>query len=71
MIAVNGLRLNLAQLEQKLVLARPGERWQVHAFRRDELHRFEIELQAAADSTLVLQPDEEKNEAARRAWLHG
>ncbi len=68
-IAVDGLRLNLAQLEQKLVLAKPGERWQMHAFRRDELNRFEIELQAAAESTIVLQPGEE-NEAARRAWLH-
>jgi len=68
-VAVDGLRLNLKQFEQKLLLAQPGQRWQLHAFRRDELHRFDVALQSAADSSFVLLPDA-KNDAARRAWLN-
>ena len=66
-IAVNDLKLTLAQLEQKLSLAAVGEQWKIHAFRRDELMEFELSLQAAKNDTVVLQPGEPKQQ--RRAWL--
>ncbi len=69
-LAVDGLRLELAQLEQRLLRARVGDRWQVHAFRRDELHVFEVELQPAPATTIVLRATDD-NSDARRAWLHG
>ena len=67
-IAVDGLRLNQGQLDARLKRAQPGERWQVHAFRRDELYEFSVELQPATASTFVLGPGEE-NAERRRAWL--
>ncbi len=69
-VAVGGLRLKLAAVEQKLLRARPADRWQVHAFRRDELHAFDVELQPAPATTVVLRATD-TNSDARRAWLHG
>jgi predicted metalloprotease with PDZ domain len=57
-IAVDGLRLNQAALENRLQRSKPGDRWQLHAFRRDELHHFEVELQAAPETTFVLAVDD-------------
>jgi predicted metalloprotease with PDZ domain len=66
-IAVDGLKLNLAQLEKRLLHAAVGEVWRLHAFRRDELNQFEISLQVAqADSFLLGVAD---TELARRGWL--
>ena len=56
------------QLEKRLLRATPGDRWRVHAFRRDELFEVEVELQPAANSTFVLTLGEEPG-AACRAWL--
>ncbi len=67
-IAVDGLRLNLPQFEKKQLRANVGDRWRVHAFRRDELEVFEVELQAVAQTTYFLRPDNAKNEQ-RRVWL--
>jgi len=67
-IAIDGLRLNLGQLEKRLLLASPVEVWQVHAFRRDELHLFEVALQAAAQSTCVLKITDQQQEA-RKSWF--
>jgi len=67
-IALDGLRLNLAQLESKILRAKPEDVWQVHAFRRDELHRFEIVLQAAAATSFVLKATDQQ-QAARKDWL--
>ncbi len=67
-IAVDGLRLNLGQLEKKILRANAGDVWQVHAFRRDELHQFEIVLQAAAETTFVLKITDQ-HQPACKAWL--
>jgi len=69
-IAVDGLRLDLAKFEKKMLRAEPGDFCYVHAFRRDELRLFEIELKAAEANTIVLKPGG-SHEAARRAWLDG
>ncbi|MFT5658478.1 MAG: putative metalloprotease with PDZ domain [Gammaproteobacteria bacterium] len=65
-IAVNGLKLNLAQLEQQLALASGGDIWQIHAFRRDELNEFEVNLQSAANTTIALQIN---NPQQAQKWL--
>jgi predicted metalloprotease with PDZ domain len=67
-IAIDGLKLNLAQLEKKLQLATAGDAWQVHAFRRDELHHFELHLQPAAANTFVLKLKDQMPQH-RQAWL--
>ena len=66
-IAVNELKLTLAQLEQQLSLATIGEQWKIHAFRRDELMEFSLELHAAQSNTAVLQPVGDS--LPRQAWL--
>ncbi len=69
-IAVDGIKLSLEKFECRLALAEIGERWSIHAFRRDELHCFDVILKAAAEHTVVLQ----KNSTVpkqRLAWLNG
>ena len=66
-VAVNGLKLTLASLEQRLLLASVDELWKIHAFRRDELMEFELGLLAAAKTTVVLQTGEP--EQSRKDWL--
>jgi predicted metalloprotease with PDZ domain len=66
-IAVDGLKLNLAQFENRLLRASAGDVWQLHAFRRDELHVFDVILQAATENTCVLTVGD--TELARRGWL--
>ena len=67
-IAVDGLKLNLGQFENKLLRSAPGDVWRVHAFRRDELYRFDVVLQAAAATTFVLKVTDQQ-QSARQAWL--
>ena len=67
-IAVNGLKLTLTQFEAQLALAPVGEQWQIHAFRRDELYTFDVNLRAAALSTVFLEVTD-THQARRRAWL--
>jgi predicted metalloprotease with PDZ domain len=66
-IAVDGLKLNLAKLESRLQRAAAGEVWQLHAFRRDELSQFDVCLQAAREDTFVLAVADAQ--LAGRAWL--
>ena len=68
-VAFDGLRLNLSQAEKRLLRAQPGDRWHVHAFRRDELHHVTVELPAAVANTFVLQASEKESQALL-AWLH-
>ncbi len=66
-VAIDDLKLNLGQVEKKLLLASPGDVWRVHAFRRDEMHHFNIVLQPAIENTYVLKiADLQK---ANEAWL--
>ena len=68
-IAVNELKLTLSQLEKQLSLATVGEQWKIHAFRRDELMKFEITLAAARNDIVVLQADTPDQQ--RQAWFSG
>jgi predicted metalloprotease with PDZ domain len=65
-IAINGLKLNLAQVEQQLKLAHIDDVWSIHAFRRDELNEFQVTLQASAETTVSLRID---NPEQAQKWL--
>jgi predicted metalloprotease with PDZ domain len=68
-IAVDGIRLDLGKLEKKMQRAQPGDRWWVHAFRRDELHLVEIVLQPAVEDSFVLKLKDPPTDQSR-AWLN-
>lgn len=71
-VALDGLRASRPLLERLVKTRAPGDVVNVHAFRRDELRRFEVTLQAPAPDTAYLVLDESAGAAqlARRsAWL--
>jgi len=72
LIAVDGLRVTGSNLESLLARHRVGDEIEVLAFRRDELKRFDAELQAAAPKTCTLQRIENATKSIRKlrdAWL--
>lgn len=72
LVALDGLRVTAANLDGLLVRRQPGERVRIHAFRRDELMEFALELSAPpADSVklgTVARPSA-KMRALRKGWL--
>jgi len=68
LVAVDGLKLDIAKIEDRLGRAKPGDVWQLHAFRRDELHCLDVELQPAAENTFVLAIGDPVSDLCR-AWL--
>ena len=68
LVAIDGLRLDLGKIENKLQHAEAGDVWEVHAFRRDELYQFEVELQPATADTFVLKVNQQPG-AQLRSWL--
>lgn len=58
LVAIDGLRADSAGLKAALSRRRSGSRIELHAFRRDELMRFELEIGEAPESEakLVLSP---------------
>ena len=72
LVALNGLKVTSSNLEKLLAPYRPGDSVEIHAFRRDELMRFEILLQALPMDTveLLLKQDVGDQVQARRIdWL--
>ncbi|GHT81130.1 peptidase [Betaproteobacteria bacterium] len=72
LIALNGLRVEGDTLTKQLTRRRAGERVEIHAFRRDELMRFEVELASAPADTVKLSVDAAAGKDAaklRRGWL--
>jgi predicted metalloprotease with PDZ domain len=70
LVAVDGLRVTARNLDALLGRRRPGDTLAVHAFRRDELMRFELTLGAPGDDAPRLECGQSAN-ALRRAWLGG
>jgi predicted metalloprotease with PDZ domain len=71
-IAANDLKVTAESLDAAVARARPGDRLTLHAFRRDELMRFDVTLEEAPHDTCYLALDAAAPEAAqarRRAWL--
>lgn len=76
LIALDGLKLTAGNLEGLLARRKPGEKVSMHAFRRDELMCFEVELAAApADvARLALKPrPSREQQTLQTGWLgaHG
>jgi len=71
-IAVDGLRVTADGFDSLADRHAPGESVVVHAFRRDELMRFEVVLDSAASDTCFLVTDDgapTEAVARRKAWL--
>lgn len=58
LVAIDGVRANTATLKAVLARRRRGARLELHAFRRDELMRFDVEIGEAPESEarIVLSP---------------
>ena len=71
-VAMDHIRVTPKTLEARLARLRPGDRAQLHVFRRDELHELEIAFAAAPADTCVLGFDKRpaaRARALRRGWL--
>lgn len=74
LVAMDGLRVTGAGLDGLLARRKPGERVEVHAFRRDELMRFDVELGEPEADTVTLGLVGKPTALAamrRRGWLGG
>ncbi len=74
LVAVDGLKASAKDLDEMLGRRRAGEEVEVHAFRRDELMRFDVTLGEAPADKIVLSPARRATTAAahlRKAWLGG
>jgi predicted metalloprotease with PDZ domain len=74
LVAIDDLRANADLLERVLKTRRPGDVVQIAAFRRDELMRFSLTLEAAPQDTcwLSLAGDVSSGRVERRkSWLTG
>ena len=72
--AMDNLRITHTNLERMLDSYRPGDTVTVHAFRHEELLRFELTLQAAPADTCQLTLSDDADDATRNrraAWLKG
>jgi predicted metalloprotease with PDZ domain len=71
-IAADGIKVSGSDLVKRLGKRPPGSRVALHAFRRDELMRFTLTLQAPREYVAVLSLVEDLDEATaarRQAWL--
>ncbi|WP_313954244.1 M61 family metallopeptidase [Accumulibacter sp.] len=70
LMAIDGFRVTPSTLDRLLGLRRAGEAIRIHAFRRDELMTFSVQLGAPARDTHQLVA-KRKGNALRKAWLKG
>ncbi|MBK1649358.1 M61 family metallopeptidase [Rhabdochromatium marinum] len=73
LIALDAVRIEPSRFATQLARCSIGETVIVHAFRRDELHRFELTPEAAPHDTCELMPLPDAPPAAQQAqanWLH-
>lgn len=68
LVAIDGLRVTPSTLERLLVRRSSGESVRVHAFRRDELMAFSVQLEAPVKDQHTLLLTDKHNEL-RRNWL--
>jgi predicted metalloprotease with PDZ domain len=67
-VALDGLRANAKDFDARIAARRPDSMLRVHAFRRDELHEFNVRLQGPAQDTCELSFGPRRT-AAQRAWV--
>ncbi len=73
LIAMDGIKVTSGNLDQLLERAQPGTMVEMHAFRRDELMLFAVEMRPAQPNTcyLWLQEDAAQGSLSRRQdWLN-
>jgi predicted metalloprotease with PDZ domain len=70
LLAIDGLRVSSASLEALLSRRKPGQTVTVHAFRRDELMAFTLQLGAPASDRHALRLTRKAN-PLRQDWLPG
>lgn len=68
LLAIDGLRVTPASLDQQLARYQAGDTIRVHAFRRDELMEFHVRLDPPPDDTARLVANVRANRW-RRKWL--
>ncbi|WP_374536277.1 M61 family metallopeptidase [Chitinimonas taiwanensis] len=73
LVAIDGLKATAGNLDATLAAAKPGDKLDVLAFRRDELMNVKLKLEAEPSQTVGLRRDDSDPAklAARQAWLHG
>jgi predicted metalloprotease with PDZ domain len=67
-VALDGIRLRNGALDDALAQRRPGDEVKVHAFRRDELHEFRIQLERPGSDTVWIE-ESDKSNRLRDRWL--
>jgi predicted metalloprotease with PDZ domain len=71
-LALDGLKVNAKNIEQRLAAAAADHPLTVHAFRRDELLAFRVRPRPAPlDTAWLAVRDRPGTRALRRRWLHG
>jgi len=74
LVAIDGVRASTSSVESLLKDRAPGEHVTMHAFRRDVLIEFDLELAAPPlDTCFLILQDDAPNDVAtrRRSWLRG
>jgi predicted metalloprotease with PDZ domain len=72
LVALDGLRVDSQEFDRMLAAYSPGDRIRLHAFRRDELMEFNVQLAPRVADTWLLRPKADADAAAlarRKAWL--
>jgi len=72
LIAIDGIKVNSENLDQLLGAAKIGTTVHIHAFRRDELRRFEVEMRPSEPNTCylsLLEENGQEQESGQQAWL--
>lgn len=67
-VALNGLRVSAKDFDSRIAALKVGTKIRLHVFRRDELHEFDVVLQAPQPDTCVLRFAPRRT-ALQRAWL--
>ena len=68
-VAVNGIRTGAGGLDAAIGRLRPGDRVELHVFRRDELHVLQARLSAPESDTCNLRIEPEVAVRLRHRWL--
>jgi predicted metalloprotease with PDZ domain len=72
LLAIDGLRVTADNIDKRLARYLPGDTLEVHAFRRDELMAFQLQVGAQPPPKFLLKPDPKSPRRAatlRRRWL--
>ena len=72
LVAIDGLKVTAASVDAQLARKKAGDRIEIHAFRRDELMRFDVELAPSPEDAVKLAATAKPSAAVRalrKGWL--